>query len=114
MTHPITPPPELIQRWIEKTEYDVHTWFYASYIAEQAAQWGYEQHEKMLLDAVHSIREKSGWSLEERVTVAICYARQCNEIGSRAAIFEVADWLRVHGGWNQVTVADVLEKELSE
>ena len=38
--HPITPPPELVQQWMERTEYDEHTCFYESYIAEQAAQWG--------------------------------------------------------------------------
>ena len=40
---PITPPPELVREWMERTEYDEHTWFYESYIAEQAAQWGYQQ-----------------------------------------------------------------------
>jgi len=38
--HPITPPPELVRQWMERTEYDEHTWFYESYIAEQAARWG--------------------------------------------------------------------------
>ena len=38
--HPITPPPELVRQWMERTEYDEHTWFYECYIAEQAAQWG--------------------------------------------------------------------------
>jgi hypothetical protein len=28
---------------MERTEYDEHTWFYESYIAEQAAQWGADQ-----------------------------------------------------------------------
>ena len=43
MTDPITPPPELVREWMERTEYDEHTWFYESYIAEQAAQWGADQ-----------------------------------------------------------------------
>jgi len=43
MTHPITPPPELVRQWMERIEYDEHTWFYESYIAEQAAQWGADQ-----------------------------------------------------------------------
>jgi len=41
--HPITPPPELVRQWMERTEYDEDTWFYESYIAEQAAQWGADQ-----------------------------------------------------------------------
>jgi hypothetical protein len=40
---PITPPPELVREWMEHTEYDEHTWFYESYIAERAAQWGADQ-----------------------------------------------------------------------
>ena len=39
----ITPPPELVRQWMERTEYDEHTWFYESYIAEQAARWGANQ-----------------------------------------------------------------------
>jgi hypothetical protein len=39
----IVPPPDLIRKWMEKTEYDEDTWFYESYIAEQAAQWGADQ-----------------------------------------------------------------------
>lgn len=39
----IVPPPDLIRQWMEKTEYDEDTWFYESYIAEQAAQWGADQ-----------------------------------------------------------------------
>ena len=41
--HPITPPPELVRQWMERTEYDEHTWFYESYIAEEAARWGADQ-----------------------------------------------------------------------
>jgi hypothetical protein len=44
MTDPkLAPPPELVRQWMERTEYDEHTWFYESYIAEQAAQWGADQ-----------------------------------------------------------------------
>ena len=53
-------------------------------------------------------------SLVRRVSMAICYAQERNETGSRAAISEVAGWLREYGGWNQCTAADVLEKELDE
>lgn len=33
---------------------------------------------------------------------------------ARAAIREVAAWLREHGGWNQATVAGVLEQEAKQ
>ena len=49
--HPITPPPELVRQWMERTEYDEHTWFYESYIAEQAANWGYQQGANAELEA---------------------------------------------------------------
>jgi hypothetical protein len=38
MTHPITPPPELIEEWIEQFKGD-----HPIYIATQAAQWGADQ-----------------------------------------------------------------------
>ena len=43
MANSITPPPELVRQWMERTEYYEHTWFYESYIAEQAARWGADQ-----------------------------------------------------------------------
>ena len=39
----ITPPFELVRQWMDCTEYDEDTWFYESYIAEQAARWGADQ-----------------------------------------------------------------------
>ena len=41
--HPTIIPPELVRKWMEHMEYDEDTWFYESYIAEQAAQWGADQ-----------------------------------------------------------------------
>lgn len=53
--HPIIPPPELVKQWHD-------AWFETdrelskpAYIANCAAQWGYEQHEKALLDAMHAV-----------------------------------------------------------
>jgi hypothetical protein len=55
--HPITPPPELVRQWL--LEYyggDLgEVSLEEMYVARCAAQWGYEQHEKMLLDAMHSV-----------------------------------------------------------
>ncbi len=57
MTHPITPPPELVQQWIQEADggHDPRWQDYEQDIATRAAQWGYEQHEKMLLDAMHAV-----------------------------------------------------------
>jgi len=49
--HPITPTPELVQQWIEEDEGGPGA---ISRIATRAAQWGYLQHEKALLDAMHA------------------------------------------------------------
>ena len=57
MTHPITPPPELIAKWVaEIYETDPHTQvhYHNRELAQLAAQWGYQQHERELLDAMHS------------------------------------------------------------
>ena len=53
MTEFITPPPDLLQQWIDECS-DVKEPFFV-HIANQAAKWGYLQHEKSLLDAMHSI-----------------------------------------------------------
>ena len=55
---PLTPPPELVQEWLSEF-YDFPTapvralW---THVANRAAQWGYQQHEKTLLDAMHSTK----------------------------------------------------------
>jgi hypothetical protein len=54
--HPITPPPELVEDWIELAK--PGSWKRPpdpNVLCALAARWGYEQHEKMLLDAMHSI-----------------------------------------------------------
>jgi len=53
---PITPPPELIEDWIEIAKPE--PWKRPpdpNVLCTLAAQWGYEQHERALLDAMHSI-----------------------------------------------------------
>jgi hypothetical protein len=40
MTHPITPPPELVQQWIQQSTTTECT---ASQVATRAAQWGADQ-----------------------------------------------------------------------
>jgi hypothetical protein len=57
--HPITPPPELVRQWLreyyggdlgEVSPEEMH-------VAWCAAQWGYDQHEKELLDAKPCVLE---------------------------------------------------------
>jgi len=51
--HPITPPPEMMSQWLEDAPNSVYE--IIAYVAKRAAVWGYEQHEKELLDAMHSV-----------------------------------------------------------
>ncbi|WP_438983820.1 hypothetical protein [Vulcanococcus sp.] len=54
--HP-TPPPELVQQWMDDL-YGEPGQFVSSddkALAARAARWGYEQHEKELLDAMHAV-----------------------------------------------------------
>ena len=48
MTHPITPPPELVQQWghdanLSGVPHNDEHWAYEQHIATQAAQWGADQ-----------------------------------------------------------------------
>jgi hypothetical protein len=60
------PPPELVRQWMERTEYDEHTWFYESYIAEQAARWGADQE----LEAVQKEIIAQAWFADPRHRLA--------------------------------------------
>jgi hypothetical protein len=71
MTKPITPPFELVRQWMERTEYDEHTWFYESYIATKAAQWGADQE---LLACGNYLKQCAQWE-EEDVTEFYNYRR---------------------------------------
>jgi hypothetical protein len=57
--HPITPPPELVRQWLLEyyggdlgpLDLEHDEW----YLLRCAAEWGYQQHEKELLDAMHAV-----------------------------------------------------------
>jgi len=53
---PIVPPPELIEDWLEIAKPE--PWNRPpdpNVLCRLAAQWGYEQHERELLDAMHAV-----------------------------------------------------------
>jgi hypothetical protein len=52
--HPITPPSELVQHWSDEALKASDMFEVKMMFATFAAQWGYQQHEKALLDAMHS------------------------------------------------------------
>jgi hypothetical protein len=43
MTHPITPPRELVEQWASEKCYDERDWLYELHIANRAAQWAADQ-----------------------------------------------------------------------
>jgi len=53
MTDPssIAPPPELVRKWQREANHNEPMF---PQVAAMAAQWGYQQHEKALLDAMHA------------------------------------------------------------
>jgi hypothetical protein len=62
----ITPPPELIEEWIESAKSGA--WkrpLDPNVLATLAARWGYEQHEKLLLDALHSVVPPTDFELDK-------------------------------------------------
>ena len=75
--HPITPPPELVRQWMERIEYDEHTWFYESYIAEQAAQWGADQELEACIDWIANARNSGmGWDIAASLSGDLRAARR--------------------------------------
>jgi hypothetical protein len=58
MTHPVTPPPELVRQWCdESVEYNEKHYFHQISIATRAAQWGADQE----LEACISWLLLNGW-----------------------------------------------------
>ena len=111
--HPFTPPPELVGQWLCSEDYQWGPLEQASItittnrlqnVATQAAQWGYQQR----------VRSGPEWPLVERVADVIAAeatsAGIVNDRPARAAILQVAMWLREqHDG--DLVAATVLEKE---
>ena len=105
--HPITPPPELVQQWWAEETYDPFG-VAISRLATQAARWGADQ---------QKIRSGPESPLVERVADAIAAqatsAGIVNDRPARAAILQVAAWLREqHDG--DLVAATVIEQEASK
>ncbi len=104
--HPITPPPELVQQWIEFAGLVGINELQLMDLSTQAARWGWEQR----------VRSGPEWPLVERVADAIAAeatsAGIVNDRPARAAILQVAAWLREqHDG--DLVAATVIEREVA-
>jgi hypothetical protein len=90
--HPITPPPELVRQWMERIEYDEHTWFYESYIAEQAAQWGADQELEACIDWIANARNSGmGWDIAASLSGDLRAARRPKPPSLKEQALEVLD-----------------------
>jgi hypothetical protein len=61
VTHPITPPPELVQQWREELVHDP-TKPFAQAIADRAAQWGADQELEACCTELDEINCQKYWS----------------------------------------------------
>jgi hypothetical protein len=77
MTHPITPPPELIARWEEDWHHSkVKHIELEDHIANEAAQWGADQELEACLKALDAVWDDPANSTVEELQRAIRAARR--------------------------------------
>jgi hypothetical protein len=98
MTNPITPPPDLVQQWVEKWHRTLGlVECRYEYIATQAAQWGADQeleaclrhldakgHHPTVLDALRATRRPKPPSLKEQALASLAELEspgRCDEPG---------------------------------
>jgi hypothetical protein len=67
MTHPITPPRELVEQWASEKCYDERDWLYELHIAARAAQWGADQELEACCEYVYE---------RLKLTTAACIAQE--------------------------------------
>jgi hypothetical protein len=62
VTHPITPPPDLVQQWRQESAIDPTETFSQTY-ATRAAQWGADQELEACLANIHTMygKDKADW-----------------------------------------------------
>ena len=128
MTHPITPPPELVREWarFQNHEDPEALWLRIATLAARIEALDAAQPHQDKLDRLMALDADDGDSivmpsspadlLIDRVAKAIYYAPGTNEgwgrSGARAAILEVAAWMLENGcGYN---AARWLEREANQ
>ena len=74
--HPITPPPELVRKWIDEATSQTYAerWIF---IVEQAAQWGYDQRGEVNEAKLQKARDEEleaccEWLSTQSITDALC------------------------------------------
>ena len=63
--HPITPPPELVQQWLNEVDEGN---IFGEHLASRAAQWGADQELEACLASIHTMygRGRADWMREMR------------------------------------------------
>ncbi len=89
MTHPITPPPELVRKW-DKEAVGTHfpPYGYSQFIAARAAQWGADQE----LEACCGLLVQQGFDLVDYLRAA---RRPKPPSLKEQALAELAEWENV-------------------
>jgi len=100
MTHPITPPPELVQQWANESpmECSAESWAYELFIAHHAAQWGadqeleaccewlkaydYDEVGRQLAEVMHAARRPKPPSLKEQALIGLSRIESTGEFFS--------------------------------
>ena len=68
MTHPITPPPELVQEWTQPSGYKVLPGWLKE-ILQKTAQWGADQELEACCEWLRN-EVNGGWGLDNQLTAA--------------------------------------------
>jgi hypothetical protein len=105
--HPITPPPELVQQWLQKWHSDESIEEVDSdiYIANRAAQWGADQELKACCEWLRTESKTALWQTE-----ALRVARRPKPLSLKQRALEA-----MHRNWNPhnnddfATIARALE-----
>lgn len=90
---PITPPPELVERWAIKSpiQHSDETWAYELFIAHQAAHWGADQELMACINYFHEY--DPSWGEDSELITGLRAARRPKPPSLKAGAIEVLDEL---------------------
>ena len=105
MTHPITPPPELVEQWIQQSTTTECT---ASQVATRAAQWGADQE---LVACGNYLKQCAAWE-EEDVIEFYNYRRPKPPSLKEQALMALEDGNTVPGASLTSNEVDIIRRAL--
>ncbi len=100
--HPITPPPELVQQWINEEQ-----GVFAEHIATQAARWGADQELEACCEWIYKLMDRGlEWSMDLRAS----RRPKSPSLKERA----LQAWAAVEAGTDDQTAMAVIRRALEE